>query len=347
MELIQQLLAKIGIALTRALPYEPIPLAQIQRDTEETTQLYLHMKEEGFVIVSLPDNYKEIEDMYEVGAAFLHASTEVKEAHLDPKDENLGYVDIAGVRQYIKLRITGDRTGQWPAQPPDFKEKYDKASQVLHDVAWKVFIEILHLSHLEPTRLSEPFGDDVLLSVQDCVTQMSSVSVIHYYPQSGGEVSTSSPPSSSSTPSPPPPPPTTIMEETEMPSPALALAPTPTEEQAPAPAPTPTVIPVPDDKNAYGLRDVCDAHTDTGILTVIVCSRVPGLQVWDRKNNDWLPVEKLLLETCKKEGEHLAICIMGEKMGLFTDVLTATLHRVMVQPNTVRYSMLYFMDTAK
>lgn len=33
-------------------------------------------------------------------------------------------------------------------------------------------------------------------------------------------------------------------------------------------------------------------HTDTGILTLIICSDVPGLQVWDHINGGWIEVEK-------------------------------------------------------
>jgi len=286
----------MGIRFSRALPYEPIPYSHIQRGSPESTQLYQHLRDDGFVIVSLKDHFKEIEDMYEVGQSFLQGDKESKEVHLDPKDENLGYLDIAGVREYIKLRITGDRIGKWPAKPSDFKEKYEKTSQALHDVAWKVFIEALHLSQLEPGRPSKPFEDDVLQSVKECCTQQSSISVIHYYLSQNQETSTT---------------------------------------------------PTPDDKSSYGLRDVCDAHRDTGILTIIMCSQVAGLQVWDRKNNDWLQIEKLLIDNFKKPDEHLAVCIMGEKISLFADSLTATLHRVMVQPTVERYSLLYFMDTAK
>jgi len=364
MDLIQQLFAKIGLSLPRTLSYPPIPFSLIQRDTPETSQFYQHMKEDGFVVISLQDHYEDIQDIYEVGKTFLQADKEVKNVHLDPKDENLGYVDIAGVRQYIKLRITGDRNGNWPTQPPEFKEKLLIGSHILHDVAWKLFIELLHLSDQEPTRLSEPFGDDVLLSLNECVKQMSSLSVIHYYPQIAEERSPSPSPSTSPTPSPRPTrsyslsssplASTSSSSASNSPRPSTSVS-TPRSTQSRSSLSMPfsafleTISPSPRsvDKASYGLRDVCDEHTDTGIFTIILCSQVAGLQVWDRKYNDWLPVEKVLLETYKKEGESLAVCIMGEKIGLFTDVLNATLHRVMIQPNKERQSLLYFMDTAK
>lgn len=41
--------------------------------------------------------------MYNVGAAFLLQDKSVKNFHADPKEENLGFVDIEGVRDYIKV----------------------------------------------------------------------------------------------------------------------------------------------------------------------------------------------------------------------------------------------------
>ena len=77
-------------------------------------------------------------------------------------------------------------------------------------------------------------------------------------------------------------------------------------------------------------------HTDTGILTLIICSDVPGLQVWDIHNNKWLEVEKLF-----NPGEDMFV-IMGRKMELFAlqspPVLCSTTHRVVCFVVTNNYT---------
>jgi len=83
-------------------------------------------------------------------------------------------------------------------------------------------------------------------------------------------------------------------------------------------------------------------HTDTGILTLIICAEVPGLQVWDSVNKKWLEVEKLVTPR-----EDLFV-IMGRKCELFSTVkespFKATTHRVALPLNTERNSLLYFVD---
>eukprot|EP01113_Clastostelium_recurvatum_P033590 TRINITY_DN4458_c0_g1_i1.p1 TRINITY_DN4458_c0_g1~~TRINITY_DN4458_c0_g1_i1.p1 ORF type:complete len:153 (+),score=8.94 TRINITY_DN4458_c0_g1_i1:224-682(+) len=150
-------------------------------------------------------------------------------------------------------------------------------------------------------------------SIKSCTSEMSSLSLIHYY------VPTSMTTSSSPAPSSPPHTDTCIQRA----------------------------------------REVCDSHTDTGILTFIVCSRVPGLEIWDSHHNVWLNVERDIIKY-KEENDlaldhhhhrHIIMCIMGEKIGMFTgasaDQLRPTRHRVVVDHSISRTSLLYFMDTAK
>eukprot|EP01121_Diplochlamys_sp_Union-15-3_P000510 TRINITY_DN10446_c0_g1_i2.p1 TRINITY_DN10446_c0_g1~~TRINITY_DN10446_c0_g1_i2.p1 ORF type:complete len:301 (-),score=63.63 TRINITY_DN10446_c0_g1_i2:17-850(-) len=85
-------------------------------------------------------------------------------------------------------------------------------------------------------------------------------------------------------------------------------------------------------------------HTDTGILTLIMCASVPGLQVQDRSKdeNTFIEVEKLV-----KPREHI-FCIIGRKTELMSNVkpsvFTPTTHRVLLPFGVERYSLLFFMD---
>jgi len=84
-------------------------------------------------------------------------------------------------------------------------------------------------------------------------------------------------------------------------------------------------------------------HTDTGILTFILCSDVPGLQVENRETKEWIPVETLNIPKID------LFCIMGRKMEIFAaankdPIYHATVHRVGLPYNTERHSILFFAD---
>jgi len=78
------------------------------------------------------------------------------------------------------------------------------------------------------------------------------------------------------------------------------------------------------------------------LLQLIICAEVPGLQIWDAVNQNWLEVEKLV--TPKED----LFVIAGRKMQLFSQqkesVFKPTTHRVALPLNTERCSLLYFVD---
>eukprot|EP00026_Physarum_polycephalum_P014858 Phypoly_transcript_15420.p1 GENE.Phypoly_transcript_15420~~Phypoly_transcript_15420.p1 ORF type:complete len:280 (+),score=60.65 Phypoly_transcript_15420:40-879(+) len=279
------------MGITASQEFEPIPFKDIQNGTIQSQKMCQQMVENGFCVLSFEeDQCGTIDNMYTVGNDFLVQDKDLKNKHADPKNENVGYVDVEGTRDFIKLRAAGDRLGNFPETPPNFKQVFSAAYELLAGVTWQVYLQILAC----PVSQSDPkaFPSEVISSLKECLDERASLSYIRYYLP---------PPSPNSPPS--------------------------------------------------SLRDVCDAHTDTGILTLILCSQVPGLQVWDKKTNTWLEVEKHLIthNKTKNPKKHLALCIMGEKIGTFTSsrALTPTLHRVMVENGIERSSLLYFMDTAK
>jgi isopenicillin N synthase-like dioxygenase len=84
----------------------------------------------------------------------------------------------------------------------------------------------------------------------------------------------------------------------------------------------------------------CDAHYDTGILTMILLSEVPGLQVENRETKEWIPIEKV-----GRPGDFALI--MGRKIDLLAKKevgLQPTYHRVQIPSNVVRHSILFFYD---
>jgi len=84
-------------------------------------------------------------------------------------------------------------------------------------------------------------------------------------------------------------------------------------------------------------------HFDTGLLTFIMCSSVPALQIQDRVTKEWFMPEKI----CTPGRD--AFLIIGTKLKLLSSngaskFIPPTLHRVCLPYETQRNSLLYFMD---
>mmetsp|Transcript_5774 Transcript_5774/g.6277 ORF Transcript_5774/g.6277 Transcript_5774/m.6277 type:complete len:302 (+) Transcript_5774:26-931(+) len=88
--------------------------------------------------------------------------------------------------------------------------------------------------------------------------------------------------------------------------------------------------------------DVCTTHKDTGLLTFLLRTRVPSLEIWDKVEKKYIQAEKLCAV-----GD--VFVYMGEKMPLFTGSrdFNATPHRVIMPPGTERISMAFLLDIAK
>jgi len=93
------------------------------------------------------------------------------------------------------------------------------------------------------------------------------------------------------------------------------------------------------------MGEACKVHTDTGVLTLIMCSSVAGLQIEKRgSSGEWLEVEKT-----NTPGVDLFV-IGGGKLHMFgrneveRETFPPTVHRVMLPHNLQRYSLLYFLD---
>jgi len=95
-----------------------------------------------------------------------------------------------------------------------------------------------------------------------------------------------------------------------------------------------------DDEDGFNVPS--RVHTDTGLLTLISCAEVPGLQVENRENGEFIEVEKLF------DPRRDIFVIIGRKMTFFAknepSCFKPTVHRVMLPYNIERYSMLYFVD---
>lgn len=105
----------------------------------------------------------------------------------------------------------------------------------------------------------------------------------------------------------------------------------------------------------YSSKVVCSTHQDTGIckkndisiliqklVTLIVASEVPGLQLFDKKTTTWIDIERLV------DSKKYVVIMTGQKISLFaSNTIEPTIHRVWLTFNTHRTSMAFLFDIAK
>lgn len=99
------------------------------------------------------------------------------------------------------------------------------------------------------------------------------------------------------------------------------------------------------ESDAPALHCPCDEHYDTGVLTVILLSEVPGLQVENRHKPDWVTQEWIPVEEVGRPGDF--VVIMGRKIEILCERdcgLTPTFHRVQLRQDVMRHSILFFYD---
>ena len=93
---------------------------------------------------------------------------------------------------------------------------------------------------------------------------------------------------------------------------------------------------------------VCSKHQDTGIMTLVMTSAVPGLDVFDTLDQKWRSLEEEIQSIRKTKETEILVLMLGQKAPLFLrSDLQPTIHRVRLSSGIERGSFLYFMDTAK
>jgi len=106
------------------------------------------LKDNSYACISLSKNRNEqISALYRATNEFFSQSMEDKEINCDPKKENLGYIHIKGLNEYIKLRPDGDRKGEWPVNPKDYKNVYDGIVPVFQDLCWTVYTGLVNYTY--------------------------------------------------------------------------------------------------------------------------------------------------------------------------------------------------------
>jgi len=86
----------------------------------------------------------------------------------------------------------------------------------------------------------------------------------------------------------------------------------------------------------------CAEHRDTGLITLLVSSNVPGLQIFDNFTKSYNEIEKIL-------PEYSVVVMVGQKIPNYSSSteFNGTLHRVMTESGVERSSMAFLLDVAK
>jgi len=91
------------------------------------------------------------------------------------------------------------------------------------------------------------------------------------------------------------------------------------------------------------------AHTDSGLMTAVVVTDIPGLEVYDQSTNQWIALEQLLheyLPTMGKKHRQFATIFWGDSVQYLENTpLKPTLHRV-GKNHKERFSVVFKQRTS-
>jgi len=195
----------------------------------------------------------------------------------DEMKQNIGYIHITGIREYIKLRPS-DEENYWPRKPEGFRAIFDNffiSYKNIANTCLEILSNFVEEGRHNPKKL--PLIDkEKLEAIQEFLDSKSSVSMIHYF------------------------------------------------------------------QNKENETCACGEHTDTGILTLLMHTQVPSLEIWDKSLEKFVKIEELTESTD-------LILFMGEKIPMFTGSkkFIATPHRVIMPPGKERISLALLLDVAK
>eukprot|EP01124_Arcella_intermedia_P029472 TRINITY_DN6228_c0_g2_i1.p1 TRINITY_DN6228_c0_g2~~TRINITY_DN6228_c0_g2_i1.p1 ORF type:complete len:309 (+),score=102.48 TRINITY_DN6228_c0_g2_i1:23-949(+) len=149
----------------------------IAKQPQAQALLYQNLKTRGYCPIKVDPSVKETSSrLSQVGLEYLAQELEVKKVNSDPDGNNLGYVHIPGVREYIKLRTT-DPSSSWPTHPPQFQEVFKKFFDTYAEIAFASFDLLAAFEEDSKPLIPKEHAD----AVREFLPLKSSVSLIKYY----------------------------------------------------------------------------------------------------------------------------------------------------------------------
>jgi len=151
----------------------------IEKKKEAQTQLYENLKTRGYCPIKVDSSViQSSEKLSEVSFQYLAQDMELKKSNIEKDKNNIGYVNIPGVREYIKLRPT-DPEDLWPTYPTDFKEAYNAFFHIYSQIAFNSFD--LLANYVEEGKSDPLIKPEHVSAIVDFIKEKSSVSMIKYF----------------------------------------------------------------------------------------------------------------------------------------------------------------------
>jgi len=166
---------------TTAIALPPLVHASdiINKTKQSQYQLYYNLKTRGYCPIKVNPSVVAIsEKLSEVAFQFLGQDLEIKKIHTEKDGNNLGFIHIPNVREYIKLRPF-DPEELWPTYPPDFKESFNAFFEAYSKIAFNSFD--LVAEYVEEGSRDPLIKPDHVLAVKDFINEKSSISMIKYF----------------------------------------------------------------------------------------------------------------------------------------------------------------------
>jgi len=165
-----------------------IPLDDIiMNNSNARRKMSENLRDHNYAILSTDQSklgneiYNSLEQLNQDMATFFSLEQTQKNKFVDEMGQNLGYVFVKGIREYLKLRIS-DPDSMWPQDPPLLKEHFLTVFNALKTVAWSCFES---LTQFEPD--SKLNNKETNKAIQEFVDIKSSLSLIHYFPNEDKE----------------------------------------------------------------------------------------------------------------------------------------------------------------
>jgi len=142
-------------------------------------QLYHNLKTRGYCpIKGTPSLVAISEKLTDVSFQFLGQELEVKKRHTDAIGNNLGFIHIPSVREYIKLRPS-DPEELWPTYPPDFKDAFNAFFEAYSQIAFNSFD--LLATYVDESSQDPLILPDHVVAIKQFIKEKSSISMIKYF----------------------------------------------------------------------------------------------------------------------------------------------------------------------
>jgi len=268
----------------------------------------------NFVVLQPDEKTREIvKEYYAAGRTFFELPTQQKFNLVRVQDDltnavrkkNEGYLLVEGVKEYLKLRIVDD-ISVFPTTPEHFHQSFEAVFHLFESILHVCFRSVA--THVNQSTGKPFLSPEIFESVMKHAQRKSSVSLIHYWAKTNEEIHKEKAQANSN--------------EGGIYRGSLA-------------------VDAINDTDFVDTHFPSDTHTDTGLLTLIPCAQVPGLQIFDEQRKVWLEVEKMF-----EPGDIFVI--VGRKTTFFAQeqppYFSPTIHRVALPANSERDSLLYFFD---